>query len=552
MGLALAVVLAALWPMAVEASVSRDVSFKASPLAAAKVLPQMQTPAEDALAKTALVDECEALCELAASVDAAPLGYVSWRRPPIGIVFLYDDTSLLAEYDTNGNEVAKYDYGGDRLIRLTWSDEGTRYFSFDGLGSVTGLTDTTGAVTAAYHLDAWGNYRFTQELAPSKNRFGFTGHYWDNEAGLYYAKARYYDPFTARFTQADSFLGNIDDPPSLHRYFYAHANPTFYTDPTGNYSWNEFKGDAKWGADFTLAATKDLAQNGLKRGGRIAYKTAKNVMTIVEEAPATILDAGVLTLQATTGKGSNYQLRSSLGRSTAERMARGESAADITQEIGIDVAMNLVNGQVISEDLKALTDYQTGRATIDQVEDRLGDAAASGVTNAGLAVGLKKGYDSVRAASAAESVVTNGGGRHGVNLLEPKQLQPTPAGVRFGSPRGGGGSTADRAYASRVSGGAEKSTYVNGTEFDSVRGGVLVDAKRASGSGSFYDISGADRFTQNVKIPEILKQANRQVNAAQGQAFRGIRWKVADAGVAAQLRRLFRQQNIPITVVHTP
>jgi len=233
MGLALAVVLAALWPMAVEASVSRDVSFKASPLAAAKVLPQMQTPAEDALAKAALADECEALCELAASVDAAPLGYVSWRRPPIGIVFLYDDTSLLAEYDTNGNEVAKYDYGGDRLIRLTRSDEGTRYFSFDGLGSVTGLTDATGAVAAAYHLDAWGNYRFTSELAPSKNRFGFTGHYWDNEAGLYYAKARFYDPFTARFTQADSFLGNIDDPPSLHRYFYAHGNPTFFVDPTG-------------------------------------------------------------------------------------------------------------------------------------------------------------------------------------------------------------------------------------------------------------------------------------------------------------------------------
>ncbi|MEO8362648.1 MAG: RHS repeat-associated core domain-containing protein, partial [Vicinamibacteria bacterium] len=89
-------------------------------------------------------------------------------------------------------------------------------------------------VTAAYHLDAWGNYRFTAELAPSHNRLGFTGHYWDNEAGLYYAKARYYDPFTARFTQSDSFLGNIDDPPSLHRYFYAADNPTRYVDPTGH------------------------------------------------------------------------------------------------------------------------------------------------------------------------------------------------------------------------------------------------------------------------------------------------------------------------------
>jgi RHS repeat-associated protein len=82
--------------------------------------------------------------------------------------------------------------------------------------------------------DAWGNYRFTSELETSHNRFGFTGHYWDKEASLYYAKARYYDPFTARFTQADSFLGTIDDPPSLHRYFYANDNPTFFVDPSGN------------------------------------------------------------------------------------------------------------------------------------------------------------------------------------------------------------------------------------------------------------------------------------------------------------------------------
>jgi len=82
--------------------------------------------------------------------------------------------------------------------------------------------------------DAWGNYRFTSELETSHNRFGFTGHYWDKEASLYYAKARYYDPFTARFTQADSFLGTIDDPPSLHRYFYANENPTMYVDPSGH------------------------------------------------------------------------------------------------------------------------------------------------------------------------------------------------------------------------------------------------------------------------------------------------------------------------------
>ena len=44
--------------------------------------------------------------------------------------------------------------------------------TFDGLGSVTRLTNPSGDVTATYHLDAWGNYRFTSELETSHNRFG--------------------------------------------------------------------------------------------------------------------------------------------------------------------------------------------------------------------------------------------------------------------------------------------------------------------------------------------------------------------------------------------
>jgi RHS repeat-associated protein len=50
------------------------------------------------------------------------------------------------------------------------------------------------------------------------------------------AKARYFDPQIGRFTSQDSFLGQIDDPPSLHRYFYANDNPTRFIDSTGHYS----------------------------------------------------------------------------------------------------------------------------------------------------------------------------------------------------------------------------------------------------------------------------------------------------------------------------
>jgi hypothetical protein len=42
------------------------------------------------------------------------------------------------------------------------------------------------------------------------------------------------DPETARFTTQDSYLGQPDDPPSLHRFFYAANNPTRYVDLTGH------------------------------------------------------------------------------------------------------------------------------------------------------------------------------------------------------------------------------------------------------------------------------------------------------------------------------
>jgi RHS repeat-associated protein len=148
--------------------------------------------------------------------------------------YVYDQTSLFVELDETGAQKARYDYGSDRLISLTRADEGRRFYSLDGLRSVVNLTDDSGAAVASYHLDPWGNFRFPAELSASKNRVSFTGYVWDPELHLFNAKARFYDPAVGRFTSQDSFLGSIDDPPSLHRYFYANANPSRYIDPTGH------------------------------------------------------------------------------------------------------------------------------------------------------------------------------------------------------------------------------------------------------------------------------------------------------------------------------
>lgn len=75
----------------------------------------------------------------------------------------------------------------------------------------------------------------TRNASPrtSANIFGFTGHEIDPETGLVYMKGRYYDPIIGRFLSQDPAAGNPVKPPSLHKYLYAHANPTIYIDPDG-------------------------------------------------------------------------------------------------------------------------------------------------------------------------------------------------------------------------------------------------------------------------------------------------------------------------------
>ncbi|WP_340393559.1 RHS repeat-associated core domain-containing protein [Paenibacillus sp. FSL E2-0190] len=57
---------------------------------------------------------------------------------------------------------------------------------------------------------------------------------YDEETGLYYLRARYYDPSMRRFLNEDTYEGQIDNPLSLNLYTYVHNNPLIYSDPTGH------------------------------------------------------------------------------------------------------------------------------------------------------------------------------------------------------------------------------------------------------------------------------------------------------------------------------
>ena len=110
---------------------------------------------------------------------------------------------------------------------------GTRFIGTDALGSPTDLTTTTGTVAAAHQYDAWGQYRNGTAPSAEEPKLGYTGHQYDPETGLVYARARYYDPEIGIFISRDTYEGELEDGPSLHRFMYAWDNPLRYWDSTG-------------------------------------------------------------------------------------------------------------------------------------------------------------------------------------------------------------------------------------------------------------------------------------------------------------------------------
>ncbi len=150
---------------------------------------------------------------------------------------LYDaHGNLMRQYTVSNQLIAQYTYGIDLISVVNGSSSGQAqtplYYSKDGLGSSSELTDASGGVQASYEYDAWGNV--IQTSGGTSNVIQFTGQVADPEIGLDYFGARYYDPSSGTFISQDTHLGSGMSPISLNRYVYADANPLRYTDPTGH------------------------------------------------------------------------------------------------------------------------------------------------------------------------------------------------------------------------------------------------------------------------------------------------------------------------------
>ncbi|HVV75562.1 MAG TPA: RHS repeat-associated core domain-containing protein [Mycobacteriales bacterium] len=137
---------------------------------------------------------------------------------------VYDGQNAIATYDGTGALTASFVHGATGDEQLEEAVGGAAYYYLhDALGSVTALTDSSGAVVDRYRYTAFGAVHGTGSVP---NPFTYIDATTDRSTGLVYLNARYLDPGLGRFISEDPVPGDA-------LYPYALDDPTDLSDPSG-------------------------------------------------------------------------------------------------------------------------------------------------------------------------------------------------------------------------------------------------------------------------------------------------------------------------------
>ena len=142
--------------------------------------------------------------------------------------YVYDKEDILMEFDGSNSKIVSYTHGLGIDEPLIMERDGSSFFYHtDGLGSITDLTDSSGAISQSYVYDSFGN--IDQQVGFTVNPYTYTGREFDPESGLYYYRARYYNAEAGRFINEDpiGLLGG------LNLYGYANNNSINLIDSFG-------------------------------------------------------------------------------------------------------------------------------------------------------------------------------------------------------------------------------------------------------------------------------------------------------------------------------
>ncbi|XZE36947.1 RHS repeat-associated core domain-containing protein [Pirellulaceae bacterium SH501] len=146
--------------------------------------------------------------------------------------FVYDGGDILAVTDASGDITHRMLHGSavDQILAIEEDATGEVLWGLtDHLGSIRDIVDNDGNVENHIVYDAFGNV-VSETDAAIAFLYGFTGRERDEESGLNYHRARYYDTATGRWLSNDP-IGFAAGDTNIQRY--VGNNPVNYVDPSG-------------------------------------------------------------------------------------------------------------------------------------------------------------------------------------------------------------------------------------------------------------------------------------------------------------------------------
>jgi len=203
--------------------------------------------------------------------------------------FVHDRIHVVAEVCPTGTLQRSYTWGPgvDNLLAMTdhtGTNPVTYYFLTDHLGTVHAAVNEAGTIVELYRYDAWGRVLgvYDAELAPLEesaigNPYLFHGRWYSWRlhktmvgSGLYFFRARWYDPLVGRWLSKDP----IGISGGLNQYMFCRDNPVMFRDCLGLYSEQELIQAA---ADVTMGLIGRAAQMVALQSGNIdAWRRIEN------------------------------------------------------------------------------------------------------------------------------------------------------------------------------------------------------------------------------------------------------------------------------------
>jgi RHS repeat-associated protein len=216
---------------------------------------------------------------------------------PVTTRFIYDGDNEIEEL-VNGSLSFTNLCGemiDDVIARKNHSTGVWHYFHKDALWNVTALTDALGAVAERYEYSPFGiakildaNFQEIQVGGQSvkssqlENPYLFLSRRWEEDTGLYFFRARYYDPVRGRFVQRDPENDALNHG---NLYTYASHNPLVYTDPWGKEGlWASFVGAVKAGINAVNSFINSV------NPAKIASAFGKGLMAGLKEGLGDLID----------------------------------------------------------------------------------------------------------------------------------------------------------------------------------------------------------------------------------------------------------------------